>query len=165
MLHTSCIDGTRLHAIADTWAYTITDDLPNCRSASTTPQRPTHRGHYPKSPGRDAPQPWALTTAGATAGGPGNIMSAGAGGSEVLSAARAAASAPVSPAPGAPGAQGQAHIPGSAWDLLTRPTWSGPVLPYSDDQVMRLEASLLRWLLEMGAINRQLAAQVGRGCV
>ncbi|KAG1676429.1 hypothetical protein FOA52_002249 [Chlamydomonas sp. UWO 241] len=43
--------------------------------------------------------------------------------------------------------------------LEPRPDWPVPVLPYSEAEVLQLEASLLRWLCEMGAITTEQAAE------
>ena len=44
--------------------------------------------------------------------------------------------------------------------LLVRPSWPEVVLPYSGEEVVQLEGSIMRWLVEAGAITRKVAAQV-----
>lgn len=43
--------------------------------------------------------------------------------------------------------------------LLVRPTHPDPALPYSPEEVVALEASLLRWLVSLGGISRHVAVQ------
>jgi len=49
--------------------------------------------------------------------------------------------------------------PLTAWELLARPSYNRPTLPYSPAEVAALEASVVRWLVEMGALSRNVAAQ------
>ncbi|KAF5839198.1 hypothetical protein DUNSADRAFT_1334 [Dunaliella salina] len=49
--------------------------------------------------------------------------------------------------------------PLTAWELLARPSYTRPTLPYTPAEIAALEASVVRWLVEMGALSRNVAAQ------